>query len=337
MKKLVLLFAVSLSAFAANAQLVLGGASPYVQNFNAIGSGLPTGWSVYNSSTATSLGSLNSLIQSPLHGIYDTANTDCIGLVLGAGFKNYPSANVAMATDTCGTQVAYTDRALGVRQTSGTASGGVGLDSGAAFVLHLANTTGMHNVKVAFKLMSLDVTSPRTTHWQVDYGTGAVPSMFNVATMAGTYTTGGNVWASHLDTASFGTSLDNLSSDVWIRVVTLVFSSGSGNRGSSAIDDYTIMWTGTAGVADLNTAGNSSLVVFGDATSDHVSLGYDVEEGAHQLTVSDLSGRTVYTQTVNATGVAGEVSLNGLHLAPGMYIAKIANGKTQAVTKMMVH
>lgn len=334
MKKIVLLLSLAVSALSANAQLYLSGASPYTQDFDALGTaGVPTGWGGYTGSAPNSLGSLSSPTLTTSFGVYDTLNGGCKSAVYAGGFKNYPSADVSGAADTCSVQQGRTDRAFGVRQTG---SSSAGLDSGAAFVLKLANTNGMSSMNIAFKLQSLDTTSHRTTTWRVQYGLGTNPTSFtDLTTSPATLTTGGGMFTNTNVTANLPASLDNQSSVVTMRIVTLEFSSGSGNRPSTAIDDFTLNWTGTAkmGVATVNGYDDAAITVLGTATSDNITFAYDVI-GNNTLTIYDLAGRAIHTQAVDAA--ANQMSVTGLHLAPGMYIAKISNGNAQATAKVMV-
>lgn len=335
MKKLILLCSISLSALAANAQLVLSGASPYLQNFNAIAGGIPTGWYVYNSSTPTSIGVLNSLNTSASFGVFDTANMSCTGSVRAAGFKNFASGNSALVTDSCSVQSARPDRALGVRQTSGTASGGTGLDSGAAFVLKLANTSGMSSLNFTFKLQSLDRTSPRITTWKVQYGLGLSPTTWNDIAVTGTMTTGGYTFTNNTISGSLPASVNNQSQPLVIRIVTLDFSSGSGNRASTAIDDFNLNWTGSAtmGLTEMNYNTPSELVVLGDATAEKITFGINTTSNNNTISLFDLAGRIIRTESVDNND---NFTMSNLNVAPGMYIATLNNGVKSVSTKVMV-
>lgn len=222
-----------------NAQVTLT-TSPYTENFNNIGTaGIPAGFLIKFSSTTTSLGT-DSTFQ--LKTVKWTDFTK--------GFKNFASNTTVTdhaATDV--TQAASTDRALGVRQTS---SGG--FDPGAAFVFRVANTTGKSGFKLNFQLQNLDDTSRRVTTWTVDYGFGAAPTSFTtVTTSPATLTTGGyGVFTNTAVSIDFGSALDDKSGDVWIRLWAATASSGSGNRASTAIDDWSLSWTDlAAGVNDI--------------------------------------------------------------------------------------
>ena len=338
MKKVILLLSIAVSALSANAQLYLTGASPYTQNFDGIGGGLPVGWTGNISSGPATLGTIYAFDVNTSFGVYDTLNTACLSSVLKGGFKNFPSADVCQPGDACTVQEAYANRAFGVRQASNTASTGPGFDSGAAFVLTLANTNGMTGVSMNFKLQSLDTTSPRVTTWAVQYGLGANPTTFTNATVTGgALTTGGKVFSNVALTANFGSALDNKQTNVIIRIVALIYSSGSGTRAATTIDDVVLSWTGTAKTGIVDVSGNAiaGLSVLGAPTTDNVNFNYDVTGNNNMLSIYDLTGRIIYTQAIDENST--QLSVNGLHLVPGMYIARIGNGQATGVAKFMVN
>jgi hypothetical protein len=196
------------------------GSSPYLQNFDGIGSGLPSGISVKTGATASVLGTDAAFATAP--ALWN--NT-------GGGFKNFASGN----NDQGVTQNTATDRALGVRQVTAT-------DPGVAFVFQVLNTTGKINFVLDFNLQSLDASSPRTTTWRVDYGFGLNPSSYTVAGTTGTLTTGGSTFTDNPIHVNFGNALDNQSGVITIRIVTVTASSGSTNRPSTGIDDFALSW-----------------------------------------------------------------------------------------------
>lgn len=342
MKKTSLLLALAAAASASYGQLTLG-TSPYTQNFNSITTA-PTGWSAYNSATATSLGLSEAWNGSVNYGIYaDTVSGGgaCKSDVYGGGTKNYPSANngVAAKTADCTAQKAFTDRAIGFRQVSQTNSTHPNLDGGAAFVLKLANTTGLSAFNMSFKLQSLDTTSPRTTTWTVDYATGATPTSFTAATPVGTMTTGNYIFSNNTITVNFGGALDNKTTPVWIRIAALNPSTGTGNRPSTAIDDVTLTWSGTGSAVNevTNALPSAALTVLGESTSDKITLAYNVEEtGKYTLAIFDMTGRNVYNETINAVA-ANHHEVDGLNLAPGFYVARLSNGTATATAKFGVN
>ena len=206
--------------------------SPYIQNFNGIGTGLPTGITVRTGATAALIGTEAAFTTAP------TAWNNT-----GGGFKNFASGN----NDQGVTQSTATDRAVGVRQVSGT-------DPGAGFVFQIANTSGKINFTLDFNLQSLDATSPRITTWRVDYGFGTNPCSFIVPTTTGNLTTGGNTFSNSPVHVDFGNALDNQSGVITIRIVSLTGSSGSGNRPTTGIDDFTLNWEDPAAKTfSLNT------------------------------------------------------------------------------------
>ncbi|WP_303311693.1 choice-of-anchor J domain-containing protein [Hymenobacter sp. BT730] len=219
--------AVLLSTGSAFAQASLG-ASPYTETFDGIGSGLPTGFSVRTGASATAPG-------APV-ATFGTAKV--LWNNTSGAFKNFASADGLTQAATAAEQDASTDRALGLRQT-----GSVG-DPGGAFVFQIENTTGKTNFKLSFKLQSLDVASTRTATWTVDYGIGATPTAFT--TVGSTATTGGATFSNNTVTIDFENKLDNQTGPVWIRIVALTATTGSSNRPSSAIDDFSLTWTAGA-------------------------------------------------------------------------------------------
>lgn len=214
--------------------ITLPATSPYTIDFNSIAIGLPTGVFVDTAATATFLGkpATGSFIASPSSSLWKAA---------GFGFKNYASATGitnGMGADST-TQVNATNRALGVRQTN---TGGA--DPGAAFIFLLNNTTGKNNLKLDFQLQSLDTSSvvTRTTTWAVDYAIGDAPTSFINANATGTVFTGNKVFSNNAISVSFPTILNNVSQKVWIRIVALAPSTGSGSRASTGIDDVKFSW-----------------------------------------------------------------------------------------------
>ncbi|MGI4749814.1 MAG: gliding motility-associated C-terminal domain-containing protein [Janthinobacterium lividum] len=210
------------------AQIILGTSGSYVQTFDAIGSGLPVGFTVRSGATASSNGTTSTLTTAA------TAWSNTTG-----AFKNYASADALTSTASSADQSGATDRSLGLRQT-----GTLG-DPGGAFVAQLLNTTMRTGFKLSFKLQSLDASSPRATSWIVDYGFGSAPTTFTPAATAGTVTTGGSAFSNNTVTVNFNSTLDNQNQNVWIRIVALNASSGTGNRPTSAIDDFSLTWTDT--------------------------------------------------------------------------------------------
>ncbi|SFQ43598.1 DUF5689 domain-containing protein [Parafilimonas terrae] len=201
-------------------------ASPFTLNFDNIAAGLPQGVFVKTASSSTSVGA---------DGVYSGNQSSWSNT--SSGFKNYASATSLNAASSSTEQNASTNRALGVKQT-----GSTGFDPGAAFLFEINNTTGKTNISLNFLLQSLADGVGRTTTWQVDYAIGDNPNTFIPATTSPSSITTGTVFSSTPVTVNFGTALDNQNSKVWIRIVTLSATTGSGSRASTGIDDVEIKW-----------------------------------------------------------------------------------------------
>ena len=246
--------------------------TPYTENFDNLASGLPTGFAVYTGASATAVGTAATF--APAKAAWNGT---------AGGFKNVASATGLTATATTADQDASTNRALAVRQT-----GSLG-DPGAAFVFQAANTSGKTDFSLSFKLQSLDNSVGRTVNWTVDYATGATPTAFTPLA-SGTGSTS-PTFGSNTVTASFGTALDNQTGPVWIRVVTLAPSTGSGSRPTSAIDDFSLSWQGNPNAPTLTTS--ASTLTFGGQ-----NIGTTSAAQTYTLTGANLTADV----TVAATG-----------------------------------
>ena len=319
MRKIALLFSALAVGCVAQAQVTLTGTS-YTQNFDNIGTGLPIGWSVYTGATATALGNnVSSTKYSPVTTVWNKNQ---------GGFRNSASATGIPNFGTLGSDSAaqslITNRALSVRQVANTNANFPGSDSGAAFVLQVANTTGLTNFNLTFKLQSLDSTSSRTTTWKVDYGFGSAPSAFTAATATGTVTTGGLTFGSNTVTVNFGTALNNQAGPIYIRVITLNQTSavvtGNGNRPTTGIDDFNLTWTGAGApsyrpvvtaMSPLNNATNVALSTPLTVTFDRQVTG----RAAGNIVIKNRTDGTSVTVAGNTATVAGNtVTIPGVTL-----------------------
>ena len=279
--------ALALASLGARAQATLG-TSPYVENFDGLASGLPTGFSVYTASTRTSLGNAPTAAQLVLTPGAATAWTSISG-----GFKNFASATGLHSPAPVAVQTAAANRALGVRQTGSFGDATIApAVPGTAFVFQAANTTGKTDLALSFKLQSLDSTITRIVTWQVDYGLGAAPTTF---TTVGTgSTTGNSTFANNTLTVSFGSALDNQSGPITIRIAALAasVSNGGGNRPSTAIDDFSLSWNSPTASTPTLTATPTALA-FGNQSLNTTSAAQ-----TYTLSGTSLTGAT----TVTATG-----------------------------------
>ena len=304
-----------------NAQVTLNN-SPYEENFNSLNtSGIPTGFSVRTLATPTFLGkdtSLNSGVTPPWRAV-------------GRGFKNFASAN---ATTDPGidstTQAAITDRALGVRQT------GTFGDSGAAFVFQIANTLAKKNFELNFNLQSLDTSSPRITNWIVDYGIGASPSSFTaLTTNPALLSTGNKSFTNTNVSINFGSALDNINDIVWIRVLTVKRSTNTGNRASSAIDNWNLSWQ------QINTSVSNII-----REKNYLSISGNLESKLNlvfnktvasfvNLQILSLNGRVIYQKQLPKVVQGQNEDISGLNLSKGIYILKIESKDGIYSTKLV--
>ncbi len=263
-------------------QFALTGTS-YTQDFNSIGTALPSGWAVETGATASSLGTAA------------TFNTSAATWSATTGqFANFASASIGSG----GTQATATDRALGVRQT-----GSFG-DPGASFTFNF-NSTGDTLSAISLDLMMLNVQT-RSTTWSVQYATGASPTSF---TTAGTYADPGAFGTTTFTTFSAGDllALSNQSS-AWIRIVALSASTGSNNRDTFGIDNFSMTFSNGGPVAA------------------------DVSRGAGASFTASSFGGNAFTSIDNAVfdGTATTVNLSGAVVAGGLKF--VTTGYTLAGT-----
>ena len=212
----------------------------YSQNFDAIGTSYPNEWLVYSNATSAALGTLVT--------VNTTAKT---WATTSFSFANYASTMNGgtnfLGTEDTATQTAATNRCLGVRTTGSN-------DPGDAFALKIGDTLGLVNFKLDLDFLLLSVQT-RTNIWTVDYGFGATPTSFTVADATQNYIAlssnsvpVGTFGATHR-TISFGSALDNNAGPVWIRIVNLAPSGGSGNRPTVGIDNVLLSYTNAPATA----------------------------------------------------------------------------------------
>ncbi|RYD52059.1 MAG: T9SS type A sorting domain-containing protein [Sphingobacteriales bacterium] len=332
MKKTLLLLLAATATLGASAQMTLTGNS-YSQNFNGLGNGLPMGWAVYTGATASMAGTDVSSTKYTATPAKWNATTG--GFRNSASIVGYTAANY---TNDSATQAAISDRALAVRQVGSTSTTFPGSDSGAAFVFKMANTVGATNFQLNFKLQSADTASGRTTTWRVETGMMMGSTMmFTPAAATGTLTTGGRTIGSNTVTVNFGTALDNMNHEMWIRIVALTQTTGTGNRATSQIDDFNLTWNGRLAVNNT-TVNEMPLTLLGNGTSNDVKATFTApENGAFTLTVTDLAGRVVATTEHTAVkGQAVALPVSSQSLSSGMYLVRVAQGAFVGNAKLSV-
>jgi hypothetical protein len=293
MKKAYLLIAALMTYASAGAQTVvyLTGSS-YFQSFDNVASGLPAGWEIDSAASTTSKGfpiafdiSANNWNNTTGRGKNYAAK---------AGFTSY-SGTPASA------QSAATNRAMGLRQNAG-------LDKQVAFTVTIAQTLNLSNFNLAFNLQSLDSSSSRISAWVIQYGIGSNPTSFISVSASATngLATGGNTFKNSIVTASFGSALDSMSGPVVIRVIAQAGTTGSGNRASTAIDSFTLSWTGSPLVyqpqmASLWPANNASNVPAGAVLK--IRFDKNVTGGAGNIYIRNITDQTTIAKAASSSDV----------------------------------
>lgn len=259
------------------AQVSLGGFS-YVQNFDGLGSGLPQGWSVRIGASTNSIGTEQTF----------NSNTTSWSTTT-AGFRNVAASEAPLAGDATATvQEQSGDRALGLRQT---AAFGDLANELPAFTFQIANTQGISNVTLSFKLMQVHqlVTPQRTVNWIVEYGLGNTPSAWvTVPTTPAALSTTQGIWGSTDVQVNFGSSLDNVSENVWIRLRASGTSTGSNSRPHTAIDDFVLNYD-NSNICSAPTQ-QATAIEFENVTDNSVSVYWTNGNG---------DGRVVIMNTTN--------------------------------------
>ncbi|HEV2691521.1 MAG TPA: hypothetical protein VG347_01355 [Verrucomicrobiae bacterium] len=316
------------------------GSTVYSQNFDGLGTAFPTEWSYYKSATATSLGTA----VTPSAAQLAWSQTSFL-------FGNFASTTNNSGTPFVGTEVAATqnaasNRSLAVRTTSATGS-----DPGTAFVLEIDNTTNLVNFKLD---LDFNLLSPqgRTTIWTVDYGFGSSPTSFTVADATKNFTAAASptgVFGTTHKTISFGSALDNNTGPIWIRVVTLAASTGSGSRPTVGIDNVLLSYTNAPTVANpvviisqphgaTNNAGTGASFTVGVTGTAPIYSWYEILAGVtNQLSDganpsgdgSTISGST--SATLSLAGIYGGESASYFAV-----ITNSSNATNSAVVKLQV-
>ena len=306
-----------------------GGTETYTQNFDSIGatsissSGTtPTGFSGVTGATATALGTSVTSVNA---GTFSAT---------AAGFYNVASADNSTSTDTAATQNADTNRALGLQPTSAT-----GYDPGSGIELELSNTTNLTNFNLSFELQLVGLQT-RVSTYSIQYGIGSNPTSF---TTLGTYVTPGSFGITNETfNASALAGIANQSTNVFLRIVALTASTGSGSRSKIALDDFSLSYTAPAagtptgvlvydpagpgapafttstGVMDFIDSGSKGDVAFANGntvTFDNTGISKPniaVDAGGvapSSVTVSNTSGTYVFSG--GAIGGSGPLTMSG--------------------------
>lgn len=96
-----------------------------------------------------------------------------------------------------------------------------------------------------------------------------------------------------------------------------------------------VMTSGTNNIINFSKA-SLEFAVLGNATTSEFTIGYKLEAGKYTLSVYDITGREVHTQSMNIQSGAHRTTVSGLNLNSGMYLIKLSNGNTFGVAKAIV-
>lgn len=313
MRKIFLSMSILLGSILAQAQTpyVLTGSS-YTQDFDGIGGGLPTGWRV--DSLVNKNAGLGNDAQSKFSPATSTwGNTS-------RGFKNLASADGLLATASTADQNASTDRVLGIRQVSSV--GWDDIDSLVSASFQIANTAGLTNFNLQFKIQSLNTGAKRYSNWIVQYGFGASPASFTTITTTPAILTLDSNFTNTSVSVQFGSALDNKNQAVWIRIMPSDTSLGQGNRPHVGIDDFQLTWTGNAvnnaPLAVTLTPSDNAINVPVGVTNLLIDFDKNITLGTGNITIknlTDVTNQVIAVANVNVSGMS--VTIPGVNLVAG--------------------
>jgi hypothetical protein len=230
---LIALLSLAADVLTASAQVTLTG-TQYTETFNAIGSGLPPGWSVRTNATGTNLGTSATVTLAATSWATATGQFANFASTLSNSGTNF------LGTEAVTNQAACTNRCLGIRQT-----GSFG-NPGAAFVLQLQNTLGFADLQLSLDCNLLNV-QDKSTVWTIDCGVGSNPGSF---TALDTFADPG-VFGATTKTVSLGSARDNLDQNVWIRVVARSAATGTNKCDTFGIDNVKLSYRASGTVAPI--------------------------------------------------------------------------------------
>ncbi len=296
----------------APAQINLSGTS-YQQNFDALGAGLPVGWSVRTGASVNGLGAA---------ATFNSAKVSW-GTATGQ-FANYASTfnadNNVPESATSSEQSGITNRCLGIRQTSSFGN------PGAAFVLQIQNTIGFSNLTFSVDLNMLSLQGYSTT-WTIDYAIANDPP--TEFTALGTFADPG-VFGSNLVTYALGPAADDQAQSVWIRVAALTGATGSGSRDTFGIDNFVLNYDGpTAATITVQPVSRTNAplttATFVTAAAGTPPLFYQwYKDGVEMVDGDGVAGAT------NDTLVLSPI----LHASAGDYQVVVTNASNSATSSV---
>jgi len=241
---LLTLFAVA-SLHEASAQPITLTGTSYTNAFDTFeaDSGPPLEWTTYTAATATAPGTIATWGNANIYAASNTWRLTSGRFANQASSYSYIGLTNFDGAESTAIQQAELNRCLAVRQVTAT-------DKGVAFVLKIADTLNRKDFVLGVDFLNLDPTSTRTAVWTVDYGFGASPTLFvpvaNFTNTAGAFTT------IRTNISFVNDTIDNNAGPVWIRIVVLSNTTGSGNRQTTGLDNVSLTWA--EGVAPCTPA-----------------------------------------------------------------------------------
>lgn len=222
MKRILFIGAVlAATAGPTQAQVVLAGTS-YTQNFDSIGSGLPTGWSVTTDSSISTLGTTETFTTDPV----SWASTASSGI-----FRNSSSSNITFTT-TGATQEANSDRAIGWRPSTAAQRDG-------AITVQISNTVGFENFSLGVSVFTgNDVTA--ASDYALEFRVG---ESGNFTQIGSTYSTGTPYSQTTFSISSVTLSaLNNQSEAVYFRLRGTT-PTGTGSLDTVGFDNFNLTFS----------------------------------------------------------------------------------------------
>ncbi len=248
---LTLLVAVTLQR--ASAQPITLTGTSYTNAFDTIEAdgGTPGEWFTYTAATATSPGTIATWGLVNYAASSNTWRTTSGRFANQASSFSYLGGTNFNGLEATAIQQAEPNRCLGVRQVSAT-------DKGVAFVIKLADTLDRKNFVMSFDAMNLDPTSTRTATWTVDYGFGTAPASFVPVT---TFALSPSTFSTTRQTITLPNgTIDNAAGPVWVRIVVLSATTGSGNRQTTGIDNFSLAWEPGAACTPVSISSSPATV-----------------------------------------------------------------------------
>jgi hypothetical protein len=154
------------AAATASAQVNLTGLS-YTENFNSVGSGLPAGWSVHTSTTASTLGNPASFTSAATTWAAGTALTD---------FRNVAGDNIPFGSSFA-PQGSDLNRAIGWRPLAAATDARTG-----AIMLTIADTSGFENFLLSVKVFTPSDNSTGSQTYLLEFRVGSSGNFSPIAT-----------------------------------------------------------------------------------------------------------------------------------------------------------